>query len=319
MTGRATFMEDIDGLDWLTRRQHDVVSRTQLRRLGVTPQHVAHQVRACRWRLLSRDVVVLHRGPLTRRGEMWAALLGASDRAVLGAWSALELHGLSGWSRDAVHLVLPRGDKCDRFPWLTVHESRRLGADVVGVDGLRVHTAARSAIDAAAWQPSVRTAAGLMAAVVQQGLATPDGLLGTLETVGKVRHRRAMQLALLDIGGGADSLAEIDFARLCRAADLPEPTRQSARIDARGRRRFLDVEWRLAGGGRLVVEIDGVGHLERERWYDDLMRDAEIGADARTIRIRLPATAARHEPELVLAVVRRHLQALGWQAILRAA
>jgi len=49
--------------------------------------------------------------------------------------------------------------------------------------------------------------------------------------------------------------------------------------------------------------------LERERWYDDLLRAAELGADAATVRIRLPAMAARYEPERVLAVVGRHL---GW-------
>lgn len=130
-----------------------------------------------------------------------------------------------------------------------------------------------------------------------------------LDTVGRVRHRKVMRLALADVVGGADSLAEIDFARLCRHGGLPEPHRQVVRTDARGRRRFLDVEWRLPGGRRCVVEIDGVGHLERDRWYDDLLRDAELGADTSIVRIRLPAMAARYEPARVLAVVRRHL---GW-------
>ncbi|WP_407316852.1 hypothetical protein UQW22_10465 [Isoptericola halotolerans] len=204
----------------------------------------------------------------------------------------------------------PGGAAPDRYPWLVVHESRRLCEEHVTTRaGLPVHTIARAAVDAAAWQRSWRTAAGLMAAVVQQRLASTDELFGMLDAVGKVRHRRTMRLALADIAGGADSLAEIDFVRLCRDAGLPEPSRQSVRTDARGRRRFLDVEWRLGGGRRFVVEVDGVGHLERDRWYDDLLRDAEIGADAATVRIRLPAMAARHEPGRVVAIVRRHL---GW-------
>jgi hypothetical protein len=207
-----------------------------------------------------------------------------------------------------VHLVAARGAAPDRHPWLNVHESRRLRDDQVDrVAGLPVHTVARAAVDAAAWQPSWRTATGLMAAVVQQRLTTTDELFAMLDDVGGVRHRRTMRLALADIVGGADSLAEMDFARLCRRGGLPEPSRQSVRRDVRGRRRFLDVEWLLPGGRRFVVEVDGVGHLERERWYDDLLRDAEIGADARTVRIRLPAMAARHEPDRVLTIVRRHL------------
>ena len=106
--------------------------------------------------------------------------------------------------------------------------------------------------------------------------------------MGSVRHRATMRRALADIAGGADSLAEIDFARLCRSVGLPEPSRQVRRRDASGRWRYLDVEWRMPRG-RLVVEIDGIGHMERERWYDDLLRDAEIGTDRRTVRLRLPA------------------------------
>ncbi|WP_233275892.1 hypothetical protein [Isoptericola variabilis] len=253
-------------------------------------------------------MLVTHRGPLSRSAKRWAAVLGAPRGSVIGAWSALEVHGIENWFREPIHVVVPRGATPDRHPWLTVHESRRLRDDhVVEVDGLPVHTVARAAVDAAAWQRSWRTAAGLVAAVVQQRLATPAELRTMLDEVGAVRHRAVMRHALADIAGGADSLAEIDFARLCRRARLPEPFRQSVRTDARGLRRFLDVEWVLPGGRRFVVEIDGIGHIERDRWYDDLLRDAEIGADTRTVRIRLPAMAARYEPERVLAIVRRHL------------
>ncbi|MGW8565911.1 hypothetical protein [Isoptericola sp. NPDC055881] len=310
MTGSAHLYRVLLGLRDLARRQRGVVTRAQVGALGMTPGHVEQQLRALRWRSLSEQVLVVHRGPLARDARLWAAVLGAPRGSVVGAWTALELQGLEGWTRDPVHLVVARGAKPDRHPWLVVHESRRLRAeDVVDAGGLPVHGVARAAVDAAAWQPTWRTAAGLMAAVVQQRLVTTDDLFAMLDTVGAVRHRKVMRLALADVVGGADSLAEIDFVRLCRDAGLPEPSRQSPRRDLQGRRRFLDVEWRLPGGRRFVVEIDGVGHLERDRWYADLLRDAELGADTRTVRIRLPAMAARYEPDRVLAVVRHHL---GW-------
>ena len=312
MTGRADVLAVVPGLDALAARQHAVCSRHQLAELGVTDDHVASQVAARRWRPLSHGVVALHLGPLPRDALCWAAVLGAeSAPTALASWTALELHGLRGWFREPIHVVVPRGTRITRHPWLVVHESRRHDAeDVTSRGGLPVHGAERAAIDAGAWQPSWRTASGLMAAVVQQRLATPDTVLGELERAGRIRHRRTMQLALLDVVGGAQSLEEIDFARLCRRAGLPEPARQERRRDARGRVRFLDVEWRLRNGSRLVVEVDRVGHMEREQWYDDLLRDAELGSDARTVRIRIPAGAARHEPERVLAIVRRHLAAL---------
>lgn len=308
MTGTTTVYTTTPGLAALLRRQHQLVTRAQLAALGVDAGHVAHHLRALRWRCLSSTVLVTHRGPLSRAAQQWAALLGAPAGSVIGAWTALEQHGITGWSRDPIHLVVTRGAVPDRYPWLTVHESRRMCDEhVVRVAGLPVHCVARAAVDAAAWQRSWRTAAGLMAAVVQQRLTTPDELFAMLDAVGHVRHRKVMRQALADVVGGADSLAEIDLARLCRAADLPEPARQVVRTDAWGRRRFLDVEWVLPGGRRFVVEVDGVGHMERDRWYDDLLRDAEIGADTRTVRVRLPAMAARYEPERVVAIVRRHL------------
>lgn len=233
MTGTTRVYRELPDLTELLRRQHGVVTRAQLRRLGVTRDHVAHHREALRWRAVSPTVLVAHLGPLTRAARRWVAILGAAHGSAIGSWSALELHGLQGWQREPIHVVVPRGSYPDRHPWLVVHESRRLREeDVVDAGGLPVHGVARAAVDAAAWQRSWRTAAGLMAVVVQQRLVTTDGLFAMLDTVGRVRHRKVMRLALADVVGGAD---------------------------------------------------------------------------ARTVRVRLPATAARYEPERVLAIVRRHL------------
>lgn len=102
-----------------------------------------------------------------------------------------------------------------------------------------------------------------------------------------------LSLALGDIAGGSHSLAEIDFIRFCRLHDLPEPHRQERRCDTQGRWRYLEVEWDLPDGRTLVVEIDGIGHMEVARWYDDLLRTAELPRDELRTLIRLPATAVR--------------------------
>ena len=69
------------------------------------------------------------------------------------------------------------------------------------------------------------------------------------------------------------------------------------RTDVQGRRRYRDVEWTRADGRIVVCEIDGIGHAEVSRWYDDLMRDAELTSmEADEIRIRLPATRSGPSP-----------------------
>jgi hypothetical protein len=303
----------VPGLGELSREQDAVCSRWQLRALGVDADDVENHLVARRWSTVGPTVVVLHRGPLTERARRVAVLLHCGDRAALAAWTALDEAGLAGWARPSTHVVVGRGLAPPPVPVemgpVTVHESRRhCEEDVVVRGGMRVHRVERGAVDGGAWSATDRAACGLLAAVVQQGLTTPDRLLSQLETVGHVRRRRLMQRVVQDVAGGSQSLSEIDFVRFCRRRGLPQPEQQAIRVDSRGRRRFLDAKWRLPDGGRLWVEIDGVGHMEVTRWYDDLMRAAEIrAAGAEDAPVRLPATACRVEPDRVEALLRIHL------------
>ncbi|MBO1753079.1 hypothetical protein J4G33_14800 [Actinotalea sp. BY-33] len=308
MSGAADALATVPGLQELAAAQAMIVSRDQLRDLGVTAHDIAHQVAAQRWQVLGREVVALHTGPVVGTSRLWAALLSCGPTSALASWTALELWGLQGWQRSAVHVVVPRGARPDVLPGVVLHESRRHRSDDVVVHrGLRAHPCARAAVDAAAWSRSPRTAVGLLAAVVQQRRATVAELHEALLTAGRVRYHLLRRRSLDDLAGGSQSLAEIDLVRLCRRGGLPEPRRQSRRRDSRGRWRYLDAEWDLSGGRRLLLEIDGIGHMEQERWYDDLLRTAELPVpDARAL-LRLPAAAARTDPDRVLAILRRHL------------
>lgn len=310
MTGRPDVMSAVSGLAELAEAQSDVCLRSQLTQLGVGCEAVGYHVGARRWRLLGPLLVVLHRGPLLTAGRRWAVVLNAGSGAALGAWTALDAWGLSGWQRDATHIVVARGAQPPPLPVdvvgpVVVHESRRHGEqDVRTKDGLRLHGVERSAVDAGAWSRTDRSACGILAATVQQRLTTADRLAGELDGVGQVRRRRLMTSVVADIGGGAQALSEIDFVRFCRRRGLPEPARQVLRLDATGRRRYLDVEWQLPGGGTVAVEIDGVGHMDASRWYDDLLRTAELLAGGSSDPVRLPAMAVRLEPDRVERILR---------------
>lgn len=309
MVSGARLLDRAPALARLSAAQASVCSREQLRAVGVGPAAVSRQLAQRRWQAVGPLVVVLHNGPLPVRARRWAAALTVAPSGAVCAWTALSEWGLSGWERPGVHVVVHRGATPPRIPDVVVHESRRHHEeDVVELRGMRVHTVERAAVDAAAWSGNARTASALLAAVVQQRLTAPERLSQTLERVGRVRYLRVTRAALADVAGGAQALSEIDVARLCRRAGLPEPARQSVRVDARGRRRYLDVEWRLPSGRRVLLEIDGVGHLEVTRWYDDLLRAAEVVRSGEHL-IRLPSMAARLEPERVAAILRRHLLA----------
>jgi hypothetical protein len=133
---------------------------------------------------------------------------------------------------------------------------------------------------------------------VQQRLVTADHLRQALAARGRVRHRRALALAIEDIAQGALALSEIDLGQLCRRHRLPQPERQAVRVDRVGRRRYVDAEWLSRTGKRIVAEIDGALHLAPRRWWDDQLRQNEFVISGDLI-LRFPTVIVRYEELLV--------------------
>jgi hypothetical protein len=301
--------EDKPKLLQLAKRQLGVLHRRQLDELDLTPGYVSAQLSARRWSAVGHKVVVLQNAPLQRDQLLWLAVLDAEDLVALGSHTSLELGGFTPIAREAreIHLVVTRGAKVSRFAGIRVHESRRLRPqDVIQRDGLPCTGVERSAIDAAAWQPFPRFACLMLAAVVQQRLTSAARLDAEMRTVGRVRHKAYMRLALLDIADGAQSLGELDLATLCRRFGLVPPIRQVIRRDAAGRRRYLDAEWRLPNGEIVVLEVDGSHHLDVANWQADMKRERSVVVTRRRL---LRATA--FEVRLEAAVIAADLRALG--------
>ena len=282
-----------------------VVRRRMLVAWGVPRRVLDAMIRAGRWRQLGQ-AVVLHSGPLSPDQRRSVALANVGGRALLTSWSGLAERGLRGWERDAVHVLVPFGARLHPVPDLAVvrHRVESWDAVVADSDGRRHGAAPCTALAADALQDP-RHAVGLLAAVVQQRLAVAASLRGQVESRPRHRHRRLLLAALDDIEMGAQALSEIDFAQLCRSLGLPEPRRQACRTDAQGRRRYLDVEWTLADGRHVVVEIDGALHLRVERYWDDLFRQNDVALERSTTVLRFPSVAARtRDPRLITQLMR---------------
>ena len=298
-----------DPMSELAHAQDGVATLAQLSLVGVTASRARAQVAAGRWARYPPLALVLHNGPLTRRQCCWVALLNAGPAAALCAFTALELDGLEGWGRPVIEVIVRKSTEVRPTPGVRVHESRRFDPlrDLhPGRMPPRTRTA-RSAVDAASWSRSPRTAVGVLAAVVQQRLVRPDLIAAELAMAGRIRHHRLLARALADIGGGAEALSEIDFARLCRRFHLPEPRRQEVRVEPSGQRRYLDAEWVKADGRHVVAEVDGAVHLLPRNYWDDMQRGNELVLDGRTV-LRFAAYAVRTEPEQVADQLRRALR-----------
>lgn len=286
------------------------MSRAQLYRLGVQRWQVRRRAQRHTWRPVGSRAVVLHSGPPSKVQRWWCALINTCGHAVLAGATAAEAAGLKGYETETIHVAVPKSARPIKQPGVVVHESRRLRPSDVhpGRRPPQVR-AAVAVVQAALWSPDAARACALLAAAVQQRLIRLGELSIEMARVRRHRFRKLILLVLADIDGGAHSLAEIDFARLCRNAGLPAPSRQRVRIDSTGRRRYLDVEWDQF---RLVVEIDGMFHMELARWMDDSLRGNDISLDGRVL-LRFPALVLRTDPDRVLAQVRQGLSRAGWE------
>ena len=307
MTSRRTERTDVAEL---RRSAHDgVMSRSELRALGWDRDAVARQVRSGRWALHGRQTIALHTSTLGVEATRWRAIWEVGVRiAALDGVTALQAAGLVGYRDERIHLSVRHNANvasvnrmleglaatCAPATWadnpgdgtagVVVHKViRRVEGEVIS-DGVPRTAPAVAAVRAAHWAVSDRQAALLLVMPVQQRLVTGLQMVAATRSV-RGRTRRAFIPAVArDICDGAQSLGELDFARMCRERGLPEPTRQAIRRVG-ANRAYLDVAWEDVG---LVVEIDGSQHQWGVAATDDQFRQNAlvIGGD-RVLRMTL--------------------------------
>ena len=288
--------------DWraLADQQAGLLSRRQLNELGLDRFFVRNQVDAGRWVEVTAMVVATFTGQLPRLACMWMGVLHAGDTAVIGGLTAAEVLGLRHWEREEVTVLVP--DELDfeeSVPGVRFVRTRRNIAEMrlhrAGIPVARIEPAV---LLWAAYQPSRRAAQGVVAAVVQQRLSTPDRLYSWVQQMRPLRWARMFRAALEEIAGGAQSLGEIDVRRMCRAVGIVPPHRQRQRRDATGRMRWTDCEWDLPSGDVLVLEVDGSFHMDVGHWEDDLARQRRISGPGRIV-VRCTTRELRDDREQV--------------------
>lgn len=97
-----------------------------------------------------------------------------------------------------------------------------------------------------------------------------------------------MTTVITDLLHGVRSLGEHEFAQMCRARGIPEPTRQVLRR-GKGGRYYLDVIWETWG---VAVEIDGIQHSWASNVVADALRQNTVTLDNALV-LRLPLLGLR--------------------------
>jgi very-short-patch-repair endonuclease len=301
--------DSFDDLKMLLFRQYGVISRRQALQ-WLTAKAVRHRLAAGSWEQVHWGIYVTN-GALTlddRQRRMVASLAAGSGRpAAVGGVSALHVMGLRGFSTSAVHVARYRVQGPPVFA--IVHRTRVLGRDQIHRMTAPPSTiAGRSVLDGAQWAESDASAAALVAAAFQQRLVS---LVEVIDAAARqpTARRRALTLDVAgDAAGGAHSLPEVEFLRLCRRAGLPAPECQVRRVDRAGRRRYLDAYFEEFG---VHIEIDGEQHADPSARWVDMKRQNDLWVAGDRV-LRFPAWIVRRRPAEVAAQVRAALEAAGW-------
>lgn len=293
-------------------RQDGVVSRSQLRALGISDAEIAANLAAERWQRLGTHSICVHTGPLPARTQWWAAVFEGGPRAFLDGESALVAAGLEHYDPRAVRVSVPRGARIRGVPECTfpieIRQTRRWDPldlhDGPGPPRARTEVAG---IRSALWARTDKQAAYLLTLCAQQGLSTPELLATEMLRVRRDRRRAFLHVVLLDLLGGVRSLGELELARECRRRGLPEPTRQAVRRAPNGTY-FLDVYFEEWG---VVVEVDGIHHSWATQVVGDALRHNDITL-GRDVVLRLPLLGLRVAPDEFFAQIERALADRGY-------
>lgn len=287
----------------LAEQQEGMLAVRQLTALGVPRGVVRHRLASKRWVQRTEHVLSTTTGELTVRQRTWLGVLHAGNGSLVGGLTAAAVHGLRSWPRDDVTVLVDDEWSYEPVPGVHFFRTRRCLPDFAGTrhptrQMLPLCRLEPAVLLFAGYERNGRTANGVLAAVVQQRLTSAGALLVWLERMRPLRRAREFRRVLLDIEGGAQSVAELDVRRMCRRHGLPAPDRQRPRVDREGRRRFTDCEWRLADGRVVILEVDGGFHMDVRHYDEDMRRQRKL-TTARAVVLRCGAGELRDDPDSV--------------------
>jgi very-short-patch-repair endonuclease len=297
--------DDDRGLDDLARRQHGVVGRSQLAKLGFRNDAISVRLRAGRLHRVYAGVYsIAARQLISRQGWWMAAVLASGPEALLSHRTAAALWGLRGYSGGVIQVTVPR--KSTSTKRIRRHFSLVPADERAMEEGIPVTSVNRTIFDLAATEDVDSVVAMIKEA---EYLRRYDriSLPALLERHPGKRGSRHIRLALRRITeeptGRKRSKLEERFAPFLRRHRLTLP-RFNDWILLGSKRCRADCHW---PAHRLIVELDGWdGHSTRSAFQDDRARDRELHVAGYSV-IHLTWNQLDVEPEEVASDLRRLL------------
>lgn len=217
-------MSDDDQLAARLKRQHGIISRTQARRAGVSPEALRWRTRpGGPWQVLLPCVYACFTGEVTEIQRYQAALLHAGvDDAVLTGGAALRLQGFHDVAAsDTVPVLIPHGRRTGSVASVTIMRTRRPPV-ARPAERLPVAEPVRATVDACRTARALDDVRGLVMRMLGSRRVGVEALLDELAK-GDRRGTGLLHRALADYGEGVRSVAEADAKDRLRRLDIPTP------------------------------------------------------------------------------------------------
>lgn len=284
------------GVWTLAERQHGVVARTQLLRLGFSTDAITERIARGRLHRVAQGVYVVGRPGLTRHGRWMAAVLACGSDAVLSHGSAAALWQIGRERSGVIEVSVPCCARRRRAGILIHRRATLTAVDVTTRHGIPVTTPASTLIDLASFLPPSPLESAINAAD-KRGWTNPEALRAAIEGLDHQRPGVAALRETLDRRTFTltDSELERRFLRLARQVGLPLPE-TGCHLDGFK----VDFFWPELG---LVVETDGLRyHRTPTQRAKDRERDQAHTAAGRT-PLRFTHAQVRYESDRVRAVL----------------
>ncbi len=291
-----------DGLGKLLDTQFCVVSREQLRTLGMTDRAMQYRVRAGGpWQALLPGVYLGVTGTPTLPQKEMAALLYAGAASLITGPVALMHYGVRtapDW--DTIDVLVPAVRQRGDAAFARLHRTHRMPSQIASSGPVRFVLVARAVADTA-WQlTSLSDVRAVVAGAVQLGRCTVSQLASELQS-GPVRGSAMFRTVLSEVADGVRSAAEGDFRDLIKTARLPMPLFNPSLYLGDTFLARPDAWWPEAG---VAAEVDsrqwhlGPADHERTTARHDLMGEAGI------IPLHFLPSQIRREPAKVAQRIR---------------
>jgi len=272
--------------------QMDLPTRRQIQRL--LPKGQAKQIT---W-----STYLLACGAPTREQLLWAAYLHCGPEAAMAGRTALALAGWDDKARRSVHVIVARTRRPQGIPdWLRVHQSQNFPTSRFGTLPRVEHHLA--AVQAARWANSDSEVLYVLTSAMQQRIITAPRLQTTALAHPNARRRQLVLQIAGEFAAGMQSMNERRFSNLCRRFGLPPPARQTRRIDVGGVWRYTDAEFTRRDGRTLIVEIDGLHHLEPTNWLNDIDRQNDLVLSVDGLVLRVATWTLNRQPAPFMAKI----------------